>query len=257
MAGPGRYWDRAWNPITGCTPCSPACLHCWAAGMVRRFPHLHGWRNVRDCTDEYESVPLPFGDIVEHAFRIDDPVRRRKPTVYAVCWLGDLWHEDVPNDTIRRVLRAAALAPQHTYLFLTKRYRALVQTAAALTAPAAAAPGSIWIGASAWDSQSISAATAALEDIRRTVHGVRTWLSLEPLLGPLDSIKAGDLGRGLDQVIAGPETGPGARPCRPSALQLVELACAMDGVPCWRKDRGAGRLAWRDDTMPGPMEREA
>ena len=32
-----RYWDKAWNPVVGCRPCSPACEHCWAREWMGRF----------------------------------------------------------------------------------------------------------------------------------------------------------------------------------------------------------------------------
>jgi protein gp37 len=70
--------------------------------MVRRFPHLH---------DSSCVIPLPFSDVLLHCDRLDQPIHRRVPTVYAVCWLGDLWHEDVPQAWRRTVYDAMRHAP--------------------------------------------------------------------------------------------------------------------------------------------------
>lgn len=240
---PGRYWDRAWNPVTGCTPCSPACEHCWAAGMVRRFPHLHGWGP--------DLGPLPFSDCVAHPQRVGSNPAGRKPKVLAVCWLGDLWHTDVPQHWRRTILGAMRTFPQHTYLCLTKRGERLVEDPD-LPAAASEVPG-LWIGMSAWDGPSIDDALVHLREIPGT--DAHRWLSIEPLLGdPQMSVglTGGDiLGccgslRTVNQVVVGPETGPGRRPCEESWIHTIELACGAAGVPCWRKDTATGRLAWRE-----------
>jgi len=96
----GRYWDRPWSLVDGCTPCSPGCDHCWSMAMGKRF---HRWPEK----------------VTPHPDRLDIPLRTRKPTVFAV-W-NDLFHEDVPFDFQNQALINMALARQHTFLILTKR----------------------------------------------------------------------------------------------------------------------------------------
>jgi len=142
-------------------------------------------------------------------------------------------------------------APQHTYLCLTKRGSRLVADPD-LPVVASQVPR-LWIGMSAWDGPSIDEALLASREIPGV--GLHRWLSIEPLLGdPVESIglTAGGIPgccgslRTVDQVVVGPETGPGRRPCPESWIHTIELACGAAGVPCWRKDTGTGRLAWRE-----------
>ena len=113
----GRYWDLPWSLISGCTPCSPGCDHCWSAARAHRFKregepgHTSGI-----LTDEHGCFN---GAIVCHPERLSIPTRRRKPTVYAV-W-NDLFHEDVDVNFIEDALAVMTNCPQHTFLVFTKR----------------------------------------------------------------------------------------------------------------------------------------
>jgi len=110
----GKYWDQSWNPtkVKGggyhCTKCSPGCAHCWAEQYNMRF-HNH----------------IPYDDRpVEYVFDekiLQQPLRRKKPTVYFVCDLCDLFHPQVPFEFIDKVMAVITLCHQHTFLILTKR----------------------------------------------------------------------------------------------------------------------------------------
>jgi len=223
----GRYWDEAWNPVTGCSPVGAVCERCWARALVRRAPKLHG--------------PGPFEHPRLHDDRLSAPSRRRKPTVFAVCWLGDLFHERVPDAWIQRALdaissTAAVRSHGHTYLVLTKRRHRLVDWGNRLRAAQALVPG-LWIGVSAWDGVSLAGATSAL-----AAAGVqRTWLSVEPLItdpGPQDEI-AQALESTVGQVVLGGETGPGGRTMQPSWVRRIRDACRTAGVSFFFKGWGA------------------
>lgn len=100
----GSYWDLPWSLVSGCTPCSPGCDHCWSLAMERRFhrgPEVQG-----------NGVHL-------HPDRLSVPLKRRKPTVYAV-W-NDLFHEAVPDKFIADTIGHINGYPKHTFLILTKR----------------------------------------------------------------------------------------------------------------------------------------
>ncbi len=116
--------DATWGPITGCTPASVGCRNCYAASMVKRFPQLHGIdENLVGFGNEIESQfsPAPFWMPRFHPDRLDQPLRWRKPRRIFVCSLGDLFHEDVKEEWIDRVMAVVALAPRHTFMVLTKR----------------------------------------------------------------------------------------------------------------------------------------
>lgn len=101
-----EWTDSTWNPITGCTPCSPGCDHCYARRMAERFPQVHGGE---------------FAHVKFHPDRLQQPLHWRKPRRIFVCSMGDLFHPDVPFGWVMRVLRVMAHCPRHTFILLTKR----------------------------------------------------------------------------------------------------------------------------------------
>src|SRR6185369_17443124 len=119
-----EWTEHTWNPVTGCSKVSPGCAHCYAETVALRF-----WPT------QYPLVPLPtnhasdlphyrqreFTDVQCHEDRLDQPLRRKKPTTYFVNSMSDLFHEDVPDEFIDRVFAVMALASQHTFQVLTKR----------------------------------------------------------------------------------------------------------------------------------------
>ena len=108
----GRYWEVGLQLVDGCTPCSPGCEHCWSAGMTKRFYHEKG------CLVDIQTGRFT-GKIITNTHRLDIPLKRRKPTVYAV-W-NDLFHEAVQRAFIGRVYFCIDEVHQHTFLILTKR----------------------------------------------------------------------------------------------------------------------------------------
>lgn len=116
-----EWCDATWNPITGCTPCSPGCDHCYAAAMVRRFPHLH------DASYNPGSEEMPFAVPMFHPARLDAPLRWRRPRRIFVNSMSDLFHEDVPDEWRDRILARAAVCRRHTMMILTKREIAMLR----------------------------------------------------------------------------------------------------------------------------------
>lgn len=116
----GRYWDLGLQLIDGCTPCSPGCDHCWSAANTNRFgaSDADGKRTGRLIVKGKFT-----GEIITHPERLDIPLKRRKPTVWAV-W-NDWCHENVTDGFRREILSVARQCPQHTILALTKRIEVL------------------------------------------------------------------------------------------------------------------------------------
>ncbi|MBC8445774.1 MAG: phage Gp37/Gp68 family protein [Chloroflexi bacterium] len=110
VQNPDGTQGKTWNPITGCTKISPGCRNCYAERMARRLAGRCG----------YPKAPNHF-NVTLHPDRLDEPLRRKKPTTYFVCSMSDLFHEDVPLDSIHDVFAVMALAKQHTFQTLTKR----------------------------------------------------------------------------------------------------------------------------------------
>jgi len=199
------------------------------------------------------------------------PPKARKPQVYAVS--NDLCHPGVPDEFIDDAVSAMILAAQHTLLVLTKRPERMVRllaepasnglpppqvyamavgsfadrlglpvndnVLAALGAGTCWPPPHIWLGATASNQEELNRVAPHLA--RLAAAGWNTFLSLEPLLAPVDIGAAWPAWGGanrLGQVIVGGETGHGARPMHPDWARQVRDDCADAGVPFFFKNHG-------------------
>jgi protein gp37 len=178
--------------------------------------------------------------------RLDQPRHTRKPSVVFVAPMGDLFHEDVPDEFIRRVLSNAAVQQRHRYIVLSKRAERMAEFAAKRY-PVCGDPdllGHIWFGVSCEDQ-----ATADERVPLLLVSGwPNLWVSAEPLLGPV-SLKPW-LAK-LGQVIIGCESGAGARPCPSAWCDALTGECYEVGVPCYLKQwRGASGVLCKRAPSP-------
>ena len=112
----GIQWTgKTWNPVTGCTPVSEGCEHCYAARMAKRLAGRCGY-----------PADDPFR-VTVHPIRLEEPLLMRKPQTIFVCSMGDLFHEDVPIEFVDQVFAVMALTPHLTYQVLTKRPGRMLQ----------------------------------------------------------------------------------------------------------------------------------
>ncbi|HUX02161.1 MAG TPA: DUF5131 family protein [Phycisphaerae bacterium] len=104
--GPDKigYLDWTWSPVVGCTN---GCPWCWARRQAKRQKH-----NCRKC---YDFIPHL------HPERLDEPLRKRKPSVIGVAFMGDLFDPTLPDEDRDRVFAVMALANRHTFCILTKQ----------------------------------------------------------------------------------------------------------------------------------------
>src|SRR5690606_18576228 len=105
-----EWTQQTWNPVTGCTKLSPGCKYCYAEVMAKRLQSMG--------TPGYENG---FGKITLLPDRLDQPRQRKKPTVYFVNSMSDLFHEAVPFDFVDDIFSTISSTPQHVYQILTKR----------------------------------------------------------------------------------------------------------------------------------------
>ncbi len=236
--GSGIEWtESTWNPVTGCTKISPGCKHCYAERMAERLRAMGqaNYANGFDLTLQPHMLEIPL-------------TWRRSQTIF-VNSMSDLFHERVPFEYIRQVFDVMAQAHWHRFQVLTKRAERLAELSSRLPwLP------NIWMGVSVETDRY----RARIEALRATAATVR-FLSLEPLLGPLHDL---DL-RGIDWVIVGGESGPGARPLESEWVTDLRDQCQSAQVPFFFKQWGgrnkkkAGRLlqgrTW--DEMPVPPEK--
>ena len=180
-----EWTEATWNPVTGCSKISPGCAHCYAERMAKRLQAM-GQPNYRD------------GFAVRtHERMLDLPLSWSKPRMVFVNSMGDLFHEEVPFEFIERVFDVMQATPRHTYQLLTKRADRLREVA-----PRLPWPDNVWMGVTVEDNERL----VRVDKLREVPAAVK-FLSVEPLLGPLPDLHLD----GIDWVIVGGESGPGAR----------------------------------------------
>ena len=231
-----EWTEATWNPVTGCSKISIGCANCYAARFAKRLQAM-GQPNYR----------RGFRPTV-HEHTLTVPLRWKKPRTIFVNSMSDLFHEKVPRDFIRQVFEVMRAAPQHCYQVLTKRSERLSDLSSELPWEP-----QIWVGVSV---ETIRY-THRIDDLRMVPAAVR-FISLEPLLGPLPDL---DL-TGIDWVIAGGESGPGARAMKREWVEDIRDQCLRTGVPFFFKQWGgtnkkrAGRLLggrlWDQRPTPHP-----
>ena len=226
--GSGIEWtDATWNPITGCAKVSPGCKHCYAERMALRLQAM-GQRNYRNG---FRLTLQP--DMLEL------PLTWKKPQTIFVNSMSDLFHADVPVEYIQRVFGVMRRAGWHRFQVLTKRSERLAELDSRLEWAR-----NIWMGVSVE-----SAAYRSRIDDLRTTHAAIRFLSLEPLLGPLENL---DL-HGIDWVIVGGESGPGARPMNPEWVLDLRDQCRAARVPFFFKQWGGWNKKKTGRTLEGRL----
>ncbi|MCB4756528.1 MAG: phage Gp37/Gp68 family protein [Elusimicrobia bacterium] len=227
-----EWTEMTWNPVTGCTKVSQGCKFCYAERMAKRLKAMGAkrYRNGFNLTLQEDLIDLPS--------------KIKKPQVIFVNSMSDPFHKDVPTDYIRRVFESMQNAPQHTFQVLTKRSQRLKELA-----PDLPWPENVWMGVSVEDER----VTSRIDELRAVPAAVR-FLSCEPLIGPLDNL----LLNGINWVIVGGESGPGARPMKQEWATSILAQCRKANVPFFfkqwggvRKDLSGGLLNGRIyDEMP-------
>ena len=209
-----EWTDTTWNPVTGCSRVSHGCKHCYAETMAKRLKAMGAPRY-----DNGFKVTL-------HHDLIDTPRKWRKPRRVFVCSMADLFHREVPDKFIQSVFGVMRDTP-HTYQVLTKR---IDRAADMFMCEGLKFADNIWIGTSI---ESVRYTDRA--DHLRAITGAKVrFLSCEPLLGRLDSLNLA----GIDWVIAGGESGSGARPMAVGWARHIRDLCAREGVPFFFKQWG-------------------
>ena len=162
-------------------------------------------------------------EVTLHRDLIDLPLRWQQPRLIFVNSMSDLFHEDVPLEFIKSVFLTMNRAYRHTFQILTKRADRLAQLAPQLTWP-----GNVWMGVTVENQDSAS----RVDELRKVPSAVR-FLSCEPLIGPAVL----DL-KGIDWVIVGGESGPGARPMELEWARSLRTQCSAASVPFFLKQLG-------------------
>ena len=208
-----EWTEQTWNPVTGCTKISPGCKHCYAETMSRRLCAM----GVSGYNDNFQLTLVPD--------RLAEPLRRKKPTIYFVNSMSDLFHEDVPDSYIDQVFDVIRQTPQHTYQILTKRAERMSELFSDHEAPQNA-----WLGVSV---ENRKHGLPRIDSLRRIQAQIR-FLSVEPLLEDLGKVNL----RGIHWVIVGGESSPKARPMKQDWVVNIQRQCIQQNVAFFFKQWG-------------------
>jgi len=231
----GKYWDKAWSLVDGCTRVSEACDHCWLKSQNNRFKK-YDW-----------DTPI---------FKIDRlgvTRERKKPTVYSI-W-SDLFHSFVSyKDVTGALLQMYATRDRHTYLILTKRPGRMFNYFAHHR-PDFWPLDNVWLGVTAENQEQANKRIPLLLETPAAHH----FVSIEPMLGPIELFDVdGDIasqmseinpkeisfpGDLIDLVILGGESGTGARPMHPDWARSVRDQCEAAGVPFFFKQHSRANVS--------------
>src|SRR5512141_922921 len=207
-----EWTESTWNPVTGCTKISPGCTHCYAERMAKRLQAMGQPNYVNGFK------------LTMHENALEKPLEWKKPQVIFVNSMSDLFHKDVPVDFIQQVFDVMRRANWHTFQVLTKRAERLQELDSQIEWPA-----NVWMGVSV-ENQDY---TYRIDHLRQT-HARIKFLSLEPLLGPLPHLNL----KGINWVIVGGESGPGARPLLEEWVIDIRDQCKAKHVPFFFKQWG-------------------
>lgn len=254
LARPGTK-PESWNPWVGCSHFSPGCAHCYAERMAARLKAMGvgAYQNVTDRDGwtghvEWAEFAQP------HLYK---PRRWRAPRTIFVCSMSDPFHGGVLSIWLDRVWQTIHDCPQHTFIVVTKRAHRMHGY---ITRNQQDAPQNLWLVVTAEDQQRAEERIPLLLATPAAVRGV----SVEPMLERIDldlqhafpagtcggdpmalamlhravDQKAAEVACGIDWVICGGESGPGARPMDPDWARGLLDQCQEAGVPFFFKQWG-------------------
>ena len=217
-----EWTEMTWNPTTGCNKLSAGCKYCYAETMTKR---------LKGMGQEKYSQGFKFR---VHPSALLIPYSWQKPQLVFVNSMSDLFHKSSPLEFIQKVFEVMNNTPEHTYQVLTKRGDILEKHA-----PSLIFTPNIWIGVSVEDERVVS----RIDHLRNVNAHVR-FLSVEPLLGPINNLNLD----GIHWVIVGGESGSKARPMNKEWVEQIQKQCKKAKVPFFfkqwggRNKKAAGRL---------------
>ena len=214
MSGKSRieWTESTWNPVTGCDKVSAGCEHCYAERMARRLQGM----GVAKYRNGFK--------VTLHPYVLEAPLLWKKPQMIFVNSMSDLFHPEVPLEFVQRIFDVMSRADWHIFQILTKRSKRLKKLHTQFTWPE-----NVWMGVTV-ESRHYA---YRIDDLRVTNAAVK-FLSLEPLLGPLPDLNL----EGIDWVVVGGESGPGARPMKKEWVVDIHKQCRQQEVAFFFKQWG-------------------
>lgn len=219
-----EYGDATWNLVAGCTKVSRGCTHCWAERMSKRLAAM-GRTEYQGVVNEHGHWSGLIRPIPE---RLGQPLSWRKPRVVLVEFMGDLFHDQVPDEFILSAFETMRQAHWHTFMTLTKRPERMARVLAGMTPLR-----NVVLGCSVEDQAQANIRHSHMLAV--SGMGWRTWVSSEPRLSPINWTGW----QFLNQLVTGGESGPDARPMHPDWVRKDRDWCKFHHVPFFFKQWGA------------------
>ena len=220
-----KWKHETWNPVTGCSPVSDGCDHCYARGIALKLQSM-GVAKYRDGFS-----------VAVHEDALEIPLRWRKPRVVFVTSMGDLMHPDVQDDFIVRVLDVMRRCDRHVFQILSKRPERMAELSGSVSWPS-----NVWAGTTI-ENDSVYHRLPSL----RKVNAVIRFVSFEPLLS---DVSDADLS-GIHWAAVGGESGPDARPMKIEWARALRDKCIAEGISFYFKQWGGAHHSSGGRTLDG------
>lgn len=218
-----QWTERTWNPVTGCSKVSEGCRNCYAETMAKRLQGMGQQRYANAFS------------LTIHPDALDEPKQVKKPSMFFVCSMADLFHKDVPFDFVDKVMETIEACPRHTFQILTKRPERMVEyfiRRAKRLHRLFDLPDNVWVGVTVESEREIP----RISVLRRLLTHSKNikFISCEPLLGDLGMLNLA----AIDLVIVGGESGPQARPMQKQWVLNIMRQCEEQCVNFFFKQWG-------------------
>jgi len=207
-----EWTESTWNPTTGCTKISEGCLNCYAERMALRLRAM-GHPNYKDgfkvrCHEKMLETPLTW----------------KKSRMIFVNSMSDLFHEEIPTSFFEKIIDTIEEAHWHIFQVLTKRSERLVELSECTKWPS-----NLWLGVTVESKNHLK----RIEDLK-SIEAKCKFISFEPLLSEIPTINL----EGIDWVIVGGESGPGAREMKREWVLKIKEMCEKEKIPFFFKQWG-------------------
>lgn len=213
MAHKIEWTEQTWNPSAGCTKISDGCKNCYAEIMALRLQAM----KVKGYENGFIFNVVPT--------RLNEPYKRKKPTIYFVNSMSDIFHENMPIEYLNNIFDVITHTPQHTYQILTKRAENMCNYLSDKEIPK-----NIWLGVTVENKKDGLPRIEKLRNIKASV----LFLSVEPLLEDLGKINL----KNIDWVIVGGESGNKARPMDEKWVLNIKNQCEENDIAFFFKQWG-------------------
>ena len=239
----GISWtDLTWNPVSGCSKVSPGCQACYAEAWSKRF---HRSFDVKLNPEKLKEVrKIPAGSKV------------------FVNSMSDLFHEEVPFTYIWGVMKAIESRPDVTFQILTKRPERIAEYFYHMSTHPKfrnggdheryAIPSNVWLGVSVEMRMYYAPRVAKLLSLgfEEAIHSGKFFISFEPLLGDIGTVKFSNAFDKIDLVIIGGESGPHHRPMKIEWARNIVRQAKEQGLAVWMKQLGGFRPGGELEDFP-------